>query len=577
MSAVPLPSATADAIGGFGVAAPEPDLLVVMMGLFGGLALFLFGLEQMTGALKAVAGDRLRTVLAKLTVNRLAGVATGAFVTSIIQSSSITTVLVIGFISSGLMSLSQAVGVILGANIGTTITGWVLVLAIGEYGLPILGASALVFRFSKREGLHYFAMAVMGVGMVFFGLELMKNGFKPIRTMEGFQEWFSTFQADSYFGVLRCAAVGCVLTMIVQSSSATLGITIGLATTGVIPFPTAAALVLGENIGTTITAYLASLGATANAKRAAYAHVIFNVVGVLWITALFTPYIWLVRKFIVVDPGLIDGEGNYPHITAAIATVHTGFNVTNVLLFLPLTRRLAALLTRIVKEPAYRQPPHLTRLDGYLSSTPIIGIEQSRIEILRMANTLRKMLARVRQVLAAERPDDASVKKIFHTEEVMDIMQKEVTIFLTGLLSGSVTRDVADEGRRMLRMADEYESASDYAKNIVKLHLRLHQAGLRFTPEDLQGILDLHDEVKDYVDMVQVGCEQRHPEIVSKAHTRGGGISHRIRALRGEHLAAEQGERAEPLVTVIYTDMLNAFRRVKDHALNVAEAFAGEK
>jgi len=554
----------------------DTSLLWMFFNVIGGLGIFLLGMKYMSEGLQTIAGNRLRTLIGAMTRNRLMAMAVGTGVTCLVQSSSVTTVMVVGFVNAGFMTLGQAIGVIMGANIGTTITGWILVLTIGKYGLPLLGISALVFRFSRREGLRYLAMATMGVGMVFFGLELMKNGFRPIRQMEEFSKWFAAFSADNYFGVLKCAMVGCVLTMIVQSSSATLGITIGLAATGVIRFEAAAALVLGENIGTTITACLASIGTTTNAKRAAYAHVIFNLIGVAWITALFGPYLAVVKGFLGDGFSNLE-ELNQRQVTAAIAAVHTGFNVTNTFVFLPFTRRLAALLTRIVPERPYREPPHLTKLDSRMLATPVIGIEQSRIEILRMADMLRKMLFRVGAIISSKGADDRSVKKVFHKEEVMDIMQKEVTIFLTDLLSASVTHDVADEARRLLRMADEYESVSDYAANIIKLHLRLHEANLEFSPVDRQSILELHQEVQAYVEMVKTGYEQNHPEIVSKAHTRGDGITHRIRELRNQHLVQVSQRRGEPLVTVIYTDMLNAYRRVKDHAMNVAEALAGEK
>jgi len=209
----------------------------------------------------------------------------------------VTTVMVVGFVNSGIMTLMQAIGVVFGANIGTTITGWILVLHIGKYGLPMLGIAAFFFLFSKHERLRYIGMAVMGIGMVFFGLELMKNGFKPIRGLPEFSTWFHAFDATTIFGIIKCALVGCLLTMVVQSSSATLGITIGLASTGVIEFQTAAALVMGENIGTTITAMLASLGTTTAAKRAALAHVMFNVIGTSWFIAMFTFVIpWLSKE-----------------------------------------------------------------------------------------------------------------------------------------------------------------------------------------------------------------------------------------------------------------------------------------
>jgi len=473
------------------------------------------------------------------------------------------------------MTLSQAIGVVMGANIGTTVTGWILVLQIGKYGLPILGIAAMVYRFARSDRWRYLAMVAMGLGMIFFGLELMKNGFKPIRNLPEFERWFTAFSASSYryVDVLKCAAVGCVLTLIVQSSSATLGITIGLAVTGVIPFVTAAALVLGENIGTTITAFLASLGTTTNAKRAAYAHVIFNVLGVVWVTALFQPYMWCVQ-------GLMGFFGKDPnsaaHITAGIATVHTGFNLTNTLLFLPFTRFLARFLNRIVPEKPYKEVPHLTRLDIRLLETPLIGIEQSRIEILHMGHMLQKMMARLRYSIGRTEIDDRLVKKIFHVEEVHDIMQREVVVFLTGLLSESLSHETAVEGRKQLRIVDEYESISDYVTNILKLHLRLVNAGKEFSATGQAEMLKLHDEVAEYLDLVHAGYTQRHPEVVSKAHTRGDEITHRVRGMRDRHLADVSRTKTDPLVTVIYTDMLNAYRRVKDHAMNVAEALAGE-
>ena len=540
----------------------------------GGLGVFLLGMKYLSDGLQTIAGHRLRRLIGAVTNNRLMATGVGTAVTVLVQSSSITTVMVVGFVNAGFMTLTQAVGVIMGANIGTTITGWILVLNIGKYGLPLLGAAALVYRFAKGDRWRYLSMVAMGLGMIFFGLELMKNGFKPIRELPQFEEWFSLFLADSYWGVLKCASIGCLLTLIVQSSSATLGITIGLAMTGVIPFHTAAALVLGENIGTTITALLASIGTTTNARRAAYAHVAFNVIGVVWITALFAPYIWCVEQFL----GLLGKDPNtVVHVTAGIATVHTGFNVANTLLFLPLTGMMASVLTRIVPEKAYKEAPHLTRLDVRMLETPLIGIEQSRIEILRMGHMLVKMMTRLRELIDTDEPDDRVIKKVFHVEEVHDVMQREVVVFLTDLLSDSLSHETAEEGRRQIRMADEYESVSDYVTNILKLHLRLIKAGKRLPPEQQAGILKLHDEVADYMGLVHTGYAQHHPEVLTKAHSRGDEITHHVRALRDSYLAAVSSTTADPLVTVIFTDMLNAYRRVKDHTMNVAEAIGGEK
>ena len=560
-------------------------LAEMALAVVAGLGVFLLGMKYMSEGLQTIAGNRLRSMIGAATSNRLMGTAVGAGVTSVVQSSSVTTVMVVGFVNAGFMTLTQAIGVIMGANIGTTITGWVIALEIGKHGLPIMGVTALIFAFAKKDRLKFLAMAIMGVGMVFFGLEMMKEGFMPVREMPEFKAWFATFQADSYFGVLKCALVGCVLTMIVQSSSATLGITIVMASTGVIPFYTAAALVLGQNIGTTITAYLASIGTTTNAKRAAYAHAIFNIVGVVVITALFAPYMKLVESVMTLGPinidphklSVKDGVEGYWQMAAALAAVHTGFNVVNTLVFLPLVNPLAAMLMRVVPDRKFKETPHLTMLDPHMADTPIIGIEQARKEVNRMADTLDKMMPRLRTVIAEDAADDKNVQKIFHKEEVLDIMQTEVTVFVTDLLAGSLTHDLADEGRRILRIADEYESASDYVQNILKLYLRLDQAGLAFSKADRDNILDLHDETVRYVDLVSTACRQNRGEVVTKAHSIGEGISHHIRRLRNQHLADVAETRPAPLVTVIYTDMLNAYRRVKDHAMNVAEALAGEK
>ena len=256
----------------------------------GGLGIFLLGMKYMQQGLQVVAGDSIRRMINAVTANRFLAVGIGLFITTLVQSSSVTSVMVIGLVNSELMALTGAIGVIIGANIGTTITGWILALKIGQYGLPLLGLAAFGWLFIKGERLRYSALAMLGIGMVFFGLELMKDGFEPVSDLPEFASMFQLFEATDYLGVLKSALVGCGVTLVIQSSSATLGMTIALANTGVIDFQTAGAVVLGTNVGTTVTAYLASLGADdINAKRTAYFHILFNVAGVAAITALFLP------------------------------------------------------------------------------------------------------------------------------------------------------------------------------------------------------------------------------------------------------------------------------------------------
>ncbi|MBN2473276.1 MAG: Na/Pi cotransporter family protein [Pirellulales bacterium] len=544
--------------------------------VIGGLGIFLLGMKNMSEGLQAVAGAGLRRMISAVTDNRLMATGVGCLVTMLIQSSSITTVMVVGFVNSGFMTLSQAIGVIMGANIGTTITGWILALKIGKYGLPMLGAAAFAYLFSRRDRVHFVAMAVMGLGMVFFGLELMKDGFSIVKDLPAFEAWFATFAADTYFGVLKCAVVGCAVTFIVQSSSATLGITISLAVTGVISVQTAGALVLGENIGTTITAFLASFGATVNAKRAAYYHMVFNIMGVAWITAIFVPFYfpfiqWFVENSVDVLPGIGDGP------EATIAMTHSIFNIANTILFLPFVQVFARLLQRVVPQRAKEEKPHLTSLDIRMLETSAIAIEQSRVEVLRMANGCNKMAGWLREILTQDVPDQKIVQKTFHREEVLDAVQDEIVAFMAHLLSGNISLEVSEEARRQVRMADEYESVSDYLANVLKSHLKLEQAGLRFSQDDMDKLLQLHDMVAEYLDMIGTACRQRVPEIITKAHSQGHAITLRVKELRERFLRKMSEERLDAQLIVAYTAQLNAYRRVREHVLNIAEALAGEK
>lgn len=589
-------------------------LLGIVPTVIGGLGIFMLGMKHMSDGLQATAGNRLRRMISMVTNNRFMAVGIGTLVTSIIQSSSVTTVMCVGFVNSGFMTLHQAIGVTLGANIGTTMTAWILAIKIGKYGLPILGIAALIYRFGKRERLRYLALMAMGIGMVFFGLELMSDGFKPLRAMPEFCVWFHKFQADTYLGVIKCALVGCILTCVVQSSSATIGITIGMATAGLIGFHTAAALVLGENIGTTITALIASLGTTTNARRAAYAHFMFNVIGVFWITLIFPFYIHVLEGFyqlFQIDPNLevirIGGEQvanlngldiitkdgveyiqrgtellqvthEFPHVTQGIALVHSCFNIVNVILFLPFTQVLARLLKRFVPDRKHKEAPHITRLDARILETPTVGIEQSRVEILRMGASCEKMMEKLEAILVDPNADhEARIRKLFHREEVLDIIQKEIVDFLTEMLADEAPHDVVEDGTRQIRMADELESVSDYISAVLKLHLRMHNEGVSLTPAEDATILSLHREIAAYMAMVMSACRERNEDIVSKAKSQGDAITHRIRTARETHLKRLAEERVVPLASVTFTNMLNGYRRVKDHMLNFAEAMAGQK
>lgn len=553
----------------------------------GGLGVFLLGMKFMSEGLQAVSGDRLRKMISAMTSNRIMGVIVGLIVTCLVQSSSVTTVMAVGFVNSGIMTLMQAIGVILGANIGTTITGWILVLHIGKYGLPILGISSFFFLFSKKDKLRYVGMTIMGIGMVFFGLELMKNGFKPLRSQEEFSAWFHAFEATSYLGMIKCALVGCILTMVVQSSSATLGITIGLASTGVIQFQTAAALVMGENIGTTITAWLASLGTTTAAKRTALAHVFFNVFGTVWFVIMFPVVISGVSRLIAWKTGAnpldigIDSmeEAKFAQIvTAGIALMHTTFNVTNVVLFIPFAGLLGRFVTFLVPDKKTKEVTHLTYLDVRMLDTPSLSIVQSLQQINFMGDSVIKMMNHLKTCLESGSIDPKVSHKIFHREEILDNVQKEIFVFLSNLVSGQVPHDITKKGHMQMRIADEYETISDYSASVLKGILRLEESGLALDGPAREKLTALHDRVAAYIEKVnEYVQEEEEQDILSEATSESVAISALMKDFRRQHLERLQNEEVSPFFSLAFTDILNYYRRMKDHALNIAEVIAGEK
>lgn len=556
------------------------DLTELLFGLIGGLGLFLLGMKSMSDGMQAVAGAGLRKMIGAVTDNRLLATAVGTGVTCVVQSSSVTTVMVVGFVNSGVMALSQAVGVIMGANIGTTITGWILVLNVGIYGLPMLGLAAFVYLFARRDRLRYWALALMGIGMIFFGLELMKEACGRIEHMPDFASWFHQFEATNYWGVIRCIFVGCVVTMVVQSSSATLGITISLAYQGVISYPTAAALVLGENIGTTITALLASLGATTNARRAAYFHVMFNTIGVCWVTTIFFPYIELIQWLVggnVAESAVVGGTKVFPRTTAAIAATHSVFNITNTLLFLPFAGLCVRLLERLVPAKPFKEKPHLTDLDVRMLESPSLAIEQSRKEIIKMSDSCRKMVDWLRELIEHDEPDPELADRLRRREEVLDRMQDEVAVFVTDLLSGNVPHAVAEEAREQLRLAHEYEAIGDALADLLKTDRKLRETGLRFTERQRTGLLALNDILAEYLQAVSEATADQDRAAVAKLQAVRKQLRSEIKRLRREHLEDLSTDSVAPQVGVRFLGALTAYSRARDHCQNIVEAIAREK
>ena len=295
--------------------------LQLAFNVFGGLGLFLFGMQQMTNGLQAIAGDSMRRIINLLTTNRFAGLAVGLVITGIIQSSSVTSVMVVGFVNAGLMNITQAISVIMGANIGTTVTGWIIAVNITKYALPMLAVGVSLHLFAKSETIQLYGQTLLGLGMVFFGLLLMKNGFAPLKDSESIVKMLQAFGASSIPRLLLTILVGTLVTMLIQSSSAFIGIIMAMSSSGLITFPTSVALVLAANIGTTITAQLAAIGTNVHARRAARAHLLFNLIGVLLTVFVFHWYVDLIDWIVPHDPDFVSGDGGKPHIQIGRAHV----------------------------------------------------------------------------------------------------------------------------------------------------------------------------------------------------------------------------------------------------------------
>jgi phosphate:Na+ symporter len=410
----------------------------------------------------------------------------------------------------------------------------------------------------------------------------MKDGFAPLKDIPAFTEAFAWFRADNYFGIFKCIVIGCVLTFLVQSSSATLGITIGLASTGSIPFTTAAALVLGENIGTTITVVLASIGANANAKRAAYAHVLFNVLGVAWIALLFPFYIRLIIAVIQngygVDPSTMvmadfaDPLRYAAVITSGIALTHSGFNIANTLLFLPFLRPFAKLLYRLVPEPMLKEVSKLRHLDANAVSSPVLAVEQSRGEVVQMGRGVVKMVDWIRQLVFTGPYDIKLVEKVFHREEILDNVQREVVAFLTDTLDATLPHAIAEEGRQQLRIAHEFESMSDRLASGLRAFDKLRDRKITMPADQKDGVLVLHNAVADFVISVTEAYAQRTALSQADAQAANAAITRLIRRLRDDHMVRMTEGPVDPNLTLAYTGILTDYRRIRAHAYNVHEA-----
>lgn len=538
--------------------------LDIIFNVLGGLGIFLYGMDNMSSGMQKLAGQRLKKILALLTTNRVMAILMGMGVTMLVQSSSVSTVMTIGFVNASLLTLKQALGVIFGANIGTTITGWILVLNIGKYGLPIVGAGAILYMFLKGDRAKTKALTFMGLGMIFLGLQLMSNGLKPVRSMPEFVSMFHMFSADTYFGVVKVAAIGALITAIVQSSSATLGITITLAVQGLIDYPTAVALVLGENVGTTITAILATLNANVNAKRAAYAHTIINTLGVIWVTAVFPYYLKFLSNF----------GSPETNMTMAIATAHTMFNVVNVLIFTPFIGVVADLLTKIVKDDG-KKDDRVTKIDFLMLKTPSVVVGQTKTEILTMGKYIEEMFGTLDNIYVNnEFISEEKVAQMRKIEDDLDLFQKEITDANFVILNKNITDKMKMDTRNNLEVCDEYETISDYLMRVTNSLKKLQDNSIDLTDEEKSTLKEFNEDTRELFRNVNTAYALKNREILMKAITKANKITEKYRKAKQIHLQDGGQENPIAMLTTSYMDILNHYRRVRDHIFNIIEVYS---
>ncbi len=544
----------------------------------GGLGIFILGMKYLSDSLQMLSGGLIRKAIASVTTNRFLAVLVGLLVTTFVQSSSITTVMVVGLANAGLIQLTQAIGVILGANIGTTITGWILAVKVGKYGLLLIALGVFPMLFSKNDRVSASSKVLVALGLIFFGLEIMSGAFKPLRSDESFMNLMLTLDAQSVLSILGCVAIGCLMTMIIQSSSAMLGITIALAATGAIPLYTAIALVMGENIGTTITAQFAALGGTISARRAAMAHSVFNVLGVVIIVLIFAPYVRMIEEFVPGIANFVDGDGNRPYIAAHIAMAHTFFNVTATLVMLPFLHKLAALVTRMVPEKEGAERGSFKYI-GTPGTMPVaMGISMVFEELKRMQGRVHKALRHAGSFLQRDlKGRERFFRKVTTLEDETDVMQHEITTFIVTLMqAGNASKEQSDRAYAYVRAADELESIADYAASLCSYMKRLDKYELDFTAEGWKDLLNYHHEVFALFTQVCKAFNNEDTSSTRKIYDEANRLNDLADSIRSGHLDRMKQGTCGALPALTFSDMAVALRRIKNHTVNLHEALYSE-
>lgn len=558
---------------------------MLFLNLLGGLGVFLLGIKMMSEGLQKAAGNKLRTVIAGATGNRFTATLSGLAATSIIQSSSATTVMVVGFASAGLLTLTQSLGVIFGANIGTTTTAWIISLLgfkvqISIFALPLIGIGFFSQFVEKWPTFRRLGEAMLGFGLLFLGLALIKDAIPDVQNSSATIAWITKFSPNNIFTLLAVVGVGTVLTLIFQSSSAVMAVTLTCAAKGLIDYPTAAALVLGENIGTTITANIAAIGATRTAKRAAIGHFMFNFLGVVWAVILFKPLLGLVDMIV---PGTTIGTSEdvlLTNIPYHLSAFHTTFNVINtgvMLIFIKQFEKIIMFLMPVKRSE--EKKTDLVYLKTGLTSTPELSLEAASREVDRMASLLEVIISKTLHAVKTDSPKlfDRTITEIRAAEKATDVLEYKIGDFLQKLTHEQLSRPMIAEVLKLLAITNYLEKMGDHGEKIAIL-LTKAKEGNYFTAEDYEHLEDIGLKVKKIIRETKLSILSRNIDVTAvmeAALARERELNELRHAMRDEKTMRDYSSATSPVSITLYADILSSFEKMGDYALNITEASTG--
>ena len=576
-----------------------------VLSVLGGLAMFLYGMALMSEGLQKSAGDRLRAFMAKMTSNAFKRVLTGTVVTCLVQSSSATTIMVVSFVNAGLLTLGNAIGVIMGANIGTTLTAWITSLGfsvnIALFAVPMM-AFGYLMHCSKKSALKNVGQFLMGFAVMYVGLTFMKDCANAIlgEYQTGMMSFFGSINGFGFGSILLFLIAGAVLTIVLQASSATMAITMLLAASGLIDFKLAVAMVLGENIGTTITANIAAAVANTSAKRAARAHTIFNIIGVIWVLAVFGPIVKLIC-LIMVKLGFQDpmfassqlaaiAEGSVSGGTEAvelyknsllygIAMLHTLFNVTNTLVLIWFTPLIEKAVVWLVKEPTGEAEVfRLKYISGGPLSTAELSLQEAKQELIHFAEICRNGFGYIRQAINETDPDkfDALNDKLIKYEEITDRIEYEVATYLNEVSSNEISQEAANEIKAMYKIIGEMESLGESGEAIGRILKRKNVHGKVFDKTILDRLNKMMDLVQKGYDVMIENLKNERLSDISNAQNCEYNINECRNHLREEHIVNIESNSYNYLTGVYFMDVLSELEKIGDFLINISQAVVGK-